>query len=104
MAENSNGDRISEVKETSDSVHAFVIGDEQVRFTDESQIFLREGNEEEHVDLIDETGFRKQRITDQQRNMSFTRTYEAGQNHRSKLESMIGQVLKRQQKNECGSR
>ncbi|XP_013594557.1 PREDICTED: uncharacterized protein LOC106302638 [Brassica oleracea var. oleracea] len=30
--------------------------------------------------------------------MSFTRTYEAGQTNRSKLESMIGQVLKRQQK------
>ncbi|XP_013751202.1 uncharacterized protein LOC106453502 [Brassica napus] len=30
--------------------------------------------------------------------MSFTRTYEAGQTHSSKLESMIGQVLKRQQK------
>ncbi|KAF3524100.1 hypothetical protein F2Q69_00045996 [Brassica cretica] len=30
--------------------------------------------------------------------MSFTRTYEAGQTHRSKLESMIGQVLKRLQK------
>ncbi|KAF2607118.1 hypothetical protein F2Q68_00043045 [Brassica cretica] len=56
------------------------------------------GNEEEHVDLIDETGFRKQRLADQQRNMSFTRTYEAGQTHRSKLESMIGQVLKRLQK------
>ncbi|KAF3601004.1 hypothetical protein F2Q69_00037337 [Brassica cretica] len=30
--------------------------------------------------------------------MSFTRTYEAGQTHRSKMESMIRQVLKRQQK------
>ncbi|KAF3532184.1 hypothetical protein DY000_02039497 [Brassica cretica] len=30
--------------------------------------------------------------------MSCTRTYEAGQTHRSKLDSMIGQVLKRQQK------
>ena len=98
MAENSNGDRISEVKETSDSVHAFVIGDEQVRFTDESQTFLREGDEEEHVDLIDETGFRKQRLADQQRNMSFTRTYKAEQTHKSKLESMMEQVLKGQQK------
>ncbi|WZZ03225.1 hypothetical protein YC2023_089146 [Brassica napus] len=98
MAENSNGDRISEGKETSYLAHGFVIGDEQVRFTEESQALLREGDAEEHVDLIDETGFRKQRPADQQRNMSFTRTYEAGQTHRSKLESMIGQVLKRQQK------
>ena len=30
--------------------------------------------------------------------MSFTRTYEAGQTHRSKLDSMTSQVLKRQQK------
>ncbi|KAF3563199.1 hypothetical protein DY000_02016881 [Brassica cretica] len=35
------------------------------------------GDEEEHVDLIDETGFRNQRLADQQRNMSFTRTYKA---------------------------
>ncbi|KAF2566808.1 hypothetical protein F2Q68_00025792 [Brassica cretica] len=84
MAENSNGDRISEVKETSDLVHAFVIGDEQVRSTEESQTFLREGDEEEHVDLIDETGFRKQRLADQQRNMSFTRTYKAEQTHKKK--------------------
>lgn len=87
MANNSNGDRISEVKETSYLAHAFVIGDEQVRFTKESQALLRDGDSEEHVDLIDETGFRKQRLADQQRNMSFTRTYEAGQTHRSKLES-----------------
>ena len=76
---------------TSDLVHAFVIGDEQVRSTDESQTFLREGDEAEHVDLIDETGFHKQRLADQQRNMSFTRTYNAGQTHKSKLESMIEQ-------------
>ncbi|WZY77895.1 hypothetical protein YC2023_024279 [Brassica napus] len=98
MAENSNGDRISEVKETSDLVHAFVIGDEQVWSTDESQTFLREGDEKEHVDLIDETGFRKQRLADQQQNISFTRTYKAEQTHKSKLEYMMGQVLKGQQK------
>ena len=77
MANNSNEDRISEVKETSDSVHAFVIGDKQVQFTDESQTFLREGDEEEHVDLIDEIGFRKQILAGHQQNMSFTKTNKA---------------------------
>ncbi|KAF3539349.1 hypothetical protein F2Q69_00023331 [Brassica cretica] len=52
-----------------------------------SQTFLREGDEEEHVDLIDETDFRKQRLADQQQNMSFTRTCKAEQTHKSKLES-----------------
>ncbi|KAF3541487.1 hypothetical protein F2Q69_00022646 [Brassica cretica] len=56
------------------------------------------GDEEEHVYLIGETGFRKQRLADQQRNMSFTRTYKAKQTHKGKLESMMGQVLKGQQK------
>ena len=98
MAENSNGDRIYEVEETSDSFIAFVIGDEKVRSTDESQTFLREGDEEEHVYLIGETGFRKQRLAYQQQNMSFTRTYKAKQTHKGKLESMMGQVLKGQQK------
>ena len=42
MAENLNGDRISKVKATSDSVHAFVIGKEQVKFTDESPVFSSE--------------------------------------------------------------
>ncbi|KAF2555719.1 hypothetical protein F2Q68_00015713 [Brassica cretica] len=56
------------------------------------------GDEEEHVDLIDETGFREQRLVDQQQNMSFTRTYKAQQNHKSKLESMMGQILKGKQK------
>ena len=93
-----NGDRISEVNETSYLVHAFVIGDEQVRSTGDSQTFLCEGDEEEHVDLIDETRFREQRLADQQRSMSFTRTYKAEQTHKRKLEYMMEQVLKRQQK------
>ena len=46
IAENSNGDRISEVKETSYLAHAFVIGDEQVRFNEESQALLLEGDAE----------------------------------------------------------
>ena len=53
MAENSNGDRISKVKATSDLVHAFVIGKEQVKFTDENPALSSEGDEEENVDLID---------------------------------------------------
>ena len=75
MAENSNGDRISKVKVTSDLVHAFVIGKEQVKFTDESPSFSSEGDEEDNVDLIDETGSCEKRFADQQRNMSFTRGY-----------------------------
>ncbi|KAF3599949.1 hypothetical protein F2Q69_00035414 [Brassica cretica] len=55
-------------------------------------------DEEEHVDLIDETGFCKQRLAGQQQNMSFTKTYKAEQTHKSKLESMMEQVLKGQQK------
>ena len=73
MADNSNEDRISTVKATSDLVHAFVIGKEQVKFTAESPAFSSEGDEEVNVDLIDETGSLEQRFADQQRNMSFTR-------------------------------
>ena len=58
MADNSNRDRISKVKATSDLFHAFVIGKEQVKFTDESPAFSSEGDEEENVDIIDETGSR----------------------------------------------
>ncbi|XP_013607979.1 PREDICTED: uncharacterized protein LOC106314692 [Brassica oleracea var. oleracea] len=47
---------------------------------------------------MDETGFRKQRLAGQQQNMSFTKTYKAEQTHKSKLESMMEQVLKGQQK------
>ena len=86
------------MKETSYLAHAFVIGDERVRSTCDSHTFLREGDEEEHVDLIDEAGFREQTLSDQQQNMSFTRTYKTEQTHKSKLESMIGQILKSQQK------
>ncbi|KAF2560923.1 hypothetical protein F2Q70_00017156 [Brassica cretica] len=51
MAENSNGDQISEVKETSDSVHAFMIGDKQVRFTDEKITFAEKPPEAEKVTI-----------------------------------------------------
>lgn len=90
MAENSNGDRISEVRASSDSVHHFVIGKEQVQFTDGSQPFSGEGDEEEHVDLTDEISFREKRLADQQRNMRCTRNYEVVRTHESRVESMMG--------------
>ena len=98
MAENSNGDRISKVKVTSDLVHAFVIGKEQVKFTDESPSFSSEGDEEDNVDLIDETGFCEKRFADQQRNMSFTKGYQAAPTHEGIVEFIMGKVLKGQQK------
>lgn len=98
MAENLNGDQICKVKATLDLVHAFVIGKEKVKFTDESPAFSSEGNEEEKVDLIDETGSHEQIFADQQRNMSFTRGYEAAHTHEGRVEFIFGEVLKGQQK------
>ena len=74
MAEELNGNRISEVKTALESVNALLVGMKQVQFANKVQTF---SCEEDHVDLIDENGFREQRFTDQQRDMSFTRGYEA---------------------------
>ena len=82
MAENLNGNQISEVKATLDSVNALLVGMKQVKFANEVQTF---SCEEEHVDLIDETCFLEKRFADQQRNMSFTRGYEAAQTHEGRV-------------------
>ncbi|KAG5397464.1 hypothetical protein IGI04_019278, partial [Brassica rapa subsp. trilocularis] len=50
----------------------------QVKLANKVQTF---SCEEDHVDLIDENGFREQIFTDQQRDMSFTRGYKAAQTH-----------------------
>ncbi|KAF3574323.1 hypothetical protein F2Q69_00058863 [Brassica cretica] len=51
-------------------------------------------NEKETINLDEE----EEESEEDQRNMSFTRTYKAEQTHKSKLEYMMGQVLKGQQK------